>query len=230
MNQELESFANEKIVRSFGRIKSRKLSDNKKRLISELLPKYSIEQNFNLHSKNTLEIGFGFGDFIFNQAKKNPQNSFYGCEPHINGVANLLNNLEKDALANIKISREDVRCLIKLFPDNFFDEIYILFPDPWPKLKHFKRRLINVNFLDSILFKKIKSNAKIIIATDHDSYKTWILNIILNCKNFKWLATSKYDWKTFPNDWQETKYQKKAVEEGREPSIYILQTKNKNDK
>jgi tRNA (guanine-N7-)-methyltransferase len=225
MNQELKSSANEKLVRSFGRIKSRKLSSNKKRLINELLPKYLINQNFNLHGKNILEIGFGFGDFIFYRAKKYPQISFYGCEPHINGVANLLNNLEKDELLNIKISREDIRHLIKLFPDNFFDEIYILFPDPWPKIKHFKRRLISVDFLDSVLFKKIKDNSKIMIATDHNSYKTWILNVVLNCKHFKWLADSKYDWKTFPNDWLETKYQKKAIEEGREPSIYILQTK-----
>lgn len=226
MNQELKSSANEKVVRSFGRIKSRKLSSNKKRLINELLPKYLINQNFNLCGKNILEIGFGFGDFIFYQAKKYPQNFFYGCEPHINGVANLLNNLEKDELLNIKISREDIRHLIKLFPDNFFDEIYILFPDPWPKIKHFKRRLISVDFLDSTLFAKTKSNSKIIIATDHNSYKTWILNVVLNCKNFKWLATSKHDWKTFPSDWLQTKYHKKAIEEGREPSIYTLQTKN----
>ena len=127
--------------------------------------------------------------------------------------------LEKQPLPNLKITNQDIRIFINNFPDNFFEKIYILFPDPWPKFKHFKRRLIDKKFLDQILFPKLKNNGKIIIATDHDSYKTWILSHILQSVKFKWLATSKASWKIFPDDWIITKYQKKAIAEGREPIL-----------
>lgn len=213
----------EKLIRSFGRIKSRKLSDHKKDLLENLFPSYKIE-NFsqNNSSKNILEIGFGFGDFLFANAKNNPQINFFGAEPHLNGVVNLLAKLENEPLENIKISTTDIRILLENFPPNFFDKIYILFPDPWPKVKHFKRRLLNIDFFDNVLSPKLKSDGTITIATDHDSYKTWILAEILRCKKFSWDAKSKKDWQIFPDDWIMTKYQKKALDEGRVPVIFSL--------
>jgi len=210
---------NQKIIRSFGRIKSRKLSPHKNFLLENLLDIYQISNIDKNFSKNILEIGFGFGDFIFNNAKINPNVNFYGCEPHINGIVNLLGMLENEPLSNLKITTQDIRIFIDNFPDNFFEKIYILFPDPWPKHKHFKRRLINKNFLEQILFSKLKNTGKIIIATDHDSYKTWILSHILKSLKYKWLATSKKSWQNFPDDWTITKYQKKAINEGREPIL-----------
>ncbi len=253
MEEELKNYPNkkpeERLIRSFGRIKSRRLSDNKNYLLENLLPKYEIlfekrkalfEKEggsiasaietgdfFKIHSdlktynKTSLEIGFGFGDFLFEKAKNNPDTLFVGSEPHLNGVINLLSKLQKEPLDNVKISKQDIRILLENFPESFFDEIYILFPDPWPKLKHFKRRLINTNFLD-FLSKKIKPTGKLIIATDHDSYKTWILSAISENKNFKWLAESKKDWQIFPDWWIETKYQKKAAREGRISVIFNL--------
>jgi tRNA (guanine-N7-)-methyltransferase len=249
MKEELQNYQNnEGVIRSFGRIKSRKLSDHKKYLLENLLPQYSIENNKmdpvmrrgdkgdnqgntlqfvipshdGVHKKNILEIGFGFGDWSFEKAKNNPDINFFGSEPHINGAVNLLAKLEKEPLSNIKISRQDIRFLLQSFEDNFFDEVYILFPDPWPKAKHFKRRLINAEFLDKILAPKLKTAAKITIATDHDLYKTWILAEVLRSKKFSWNANSKKDWQIFPDDWTITKYQKKALIEGRTPVIFIL--------
>lgn len=233
-------FADSRTLRSFGRIKSRKLSDHKNNLLTDFLPRYQQEDfsakdkkksaDFNslasshpalvAGSTNILEIGFGFGDFLFEKAKNNPQINFFGFEPHLNGVVNLLAKLEKEELQNIKISTQDVRTALANFSDNFFDEIYILFPDPWPKVKHFKRRLINQYFLDEILAPKIKNNAKLTIATDHDSYKIWILDSLLNSKKFSWEARSKKDWQVFPADWTITKYQKKAALEGRVSVIF----------
>jgi tRNA (guanine-N7-)-methyltransferase len=132
-------------------------------------------------------------------------------------VVNLLAKLEQEPLTNIKISLEDSRLLLANFPEKFFDEIYILFPDPWPKAKHFKRRLLTTEFFDKTLSPKIKTGGKLIIATDHDSYKTWILS-----EEFSWDAKSKKDWQTFPDDWVKTKYQKKAEIEGRTPVIFNL--------
>ena len=173
-------------------------------------------------SKICLEIGFGFGDFVFEKAKKNSDTLFFGCEPHLNGIVNLLAKLEKEPLQNLKISSQDVRILLANFPSNFFDQIFILFPDPWPKSKHFKRRLIDAEFLDRVLSPKTKIHGKLTIATDHDSYKTWILTEILNSKNFLWEANSKKDWQIFPCDWVKTKYQKKAENEGRVSVIFNL--------
>jgi tRNA (guanine-N7-)-methyltransferase len=228
MKEELINYQNnseDRLIRSFGRIKSRKLSDNKNFLLEDILPQYEALDHNVIAKKNynkiCLEIGFGFGDFLFEKAKNNPDTFFLGSEPHLNGVVNLLSKLQKEPLQNIKISKEDIRILLTDFPSEFFDEIYILFPDPWPKLKHFKRRLINTNFLD-FLSQKIKSQGKLIIATDHDSYKTWILSAISENKNFKWLAQSKKDWQKFPDWWIETKYQKKAALEGRASVIFNL--------
>ncbi|NBV06311.1 MAG: tRNA (guanosine(46)-N7)-methyltransferase TrmB [Proteobacteria bacterium] len=222
MQQELRNFQNNRLIRSFGRIKSRKLSDHKNHLLENLFPLYEIKNFESAAQKNCLEIGFGFGDFIFEKAKKNPDTFFFGSEPHLNGVVNLLAKLEVEPLKNLKISTSDVRLLLNKFPDKFFDQIFILFPDPWPKSKHFKRRLISQEFLDEILSPKIKARSNLTIATDHDSYKTWILCEIDRSQKFFWNANSKKDWQVFPNDWVVTKYQKKAAREGRSSVIFNL--------
>ncbi len=216
------------LIRSFGRIKSRKFSDHKKSLFAELLPKYELavpkyledENAAQFNSQNCLEIGFGFGDFLFGQAKTRPNENFFGCEPHLNGVVNLLAKLEQEPLSNLKLSKIDIRLLLPGFPPEFFSEIFILFPDPWPKSKHQKRRLINTEFLDDFIAPRLESKGKLVIATDHDSYKTWILSQILASKKFYWTAQEPKDWQNFPPFWIKTKYQRKAEEEGR-ISIFI---------
>ncbi len=210
------------LIRSFGRIKSRKLSSYKQDLFDNLLPKYKFDEkdnNFIKQKELFLEIGFGFGDFTFQLAKNNPDINIIAGETHINGVVNLLSKLEEEPLNNIKIFKCDIRILLEELEDNIFDKIYILFPDPWPKSKHFKRRLINDSFLD-ILNKKIKNSGKLIIATDHDSYKEWIMSAIIKREDFIWSANSKDDWQNFPLDWTYTKYQNKAQKEGR-TSVYL---------
>ena len=220
---ESKNSAKDRLIRSYGRIKSRKLSSHKNFLINDFFNNYKISLINDKHSPNHLEIGFGFGDFLFDHSKKNPHINFYGFEPHLNGIANLLSFLQNEPLKNLKISNHDIRQEIFNFPDNFFEKIYLLFPDPWPKLKHYKRRLINTEFLDNILAPKLIKNGKIIIATDHDSYKTWIFNQILQSQHFKWHAKDKESWQKFPDDWTLTKYQKKAIAEGRVPILIEIQ-------
>ncbi len=208
-----------KLIRSFGRIKSRKLSSQKELLLQNLLPNYFLEKyQPNDFSQNVLEIGYGFGDFLFQQASNNQNTMFYGCEPHLNGIVNLLGKLQKQKLDNLKINNFDVRLFLESFPDGFFQQIFILFPDPWPKVKHYKRRLINSHFLDQILAKKMAKSGKIIIATDHPDYATWILS--QPTKHFIWQANNSSSWLKFPPYWYPTKYQLKAQSEGRE-SIYL---------
>lgn len=221
MKDESQNYQNNRLIRSFGRIKSRKLSDHKNSLLADFLPQFFVK-NFDQNKKNILEIGFGFGDFLFEKATKNPDINFFGFEPHLNGVVNLLAKMEEAPLKNLQISTEDIRPSLEKFPQKFFDKIYILFPDPWPKAKHFKRRLLTKEFFDKIISPKIKDGGELIIATDHDSYKTWILTEILRSEKFIWDAKSKADWKIFPEDWTETKYQKKAAREGRVSVIFNL--------
>ncbi len=211
-----------RLIRSFGRIKSRSLSQNKQDLFDNLLPKYAFDvsdKNFLNQDNLCLEIGFGFGDFTFEFAKKNPHINLIACETHINGIVNLLAKLNQESIANIRIFKSDVRILLKDLEDKIFDQINILFPDPWPKSKHYKRRLINADFLN-ILSKKIKKTGKLIIATDHESYKEWIMNLMISHDNFIWSANTPKDWEEFPDDWTYTKYQKKAQKAGRQ-SAYL---------
>ena len=147
----IEEIKQQKFVRSFGRVRTRKLSIHKKDLFLNLLPQYQIENLTILDLKNNpqqiyLEIGFGFGDFLFENAKNNPNILFIGCEPHINGVVNLLSRLEEYPLSNIKIYVGDSRFFLEKSLSQIFDKIYILNPDPWPKARHYKRRLINSEF------------------------------------------------------------------------------------
>ena len=211
-----------RLIRSFGRIKTRKLSANKEALLSNLLPKYEIKQldnDFvNKFSNIHLEIGFGFGDFLFEMARRNPDIGFIGSETHINGIVNLLTKLEKEPLDNIRIFKSDVRLFLEEIKERVFNKIYILFPDPWPKVKHHKRRLIDESFIQ-ILSEKMTSNSELVIATDHDSYKRWILFKTFKTGLFKWHVKSKSDWQNFPDDWIYTKYQKKAEKEGRKSML-----------
>jgi tRNA (guanine-N7-)-methyltransferase len=206
-------------VRSFGRVRARKLSIHKKDLFSNLLLKYKIDESEIADLKSNeqqtyLEIGFGFGDFLFENAKNNPNILFIGCEPHVNGVVNLLSKLEDCPLDNVRLFVGDSRILLEK-SEQIFDKVYILNPDPWPKAKHYKRRLINVEFLE-LLHSKIKADSPLIIATDDNSYKKWIMAEYFRSGLWKWLAKSKSDWQNFPDNWVQTKYQKKAVIAGRE--------------
>jgi tRNA (guanine-N7-)-methyltransferase len=212
----------DRLIRSYGRIKSRRLSEHKQFLYDNLLPEYEIktpEANLNLeHQETYLEIGFGFGDFAYQMAKANPQINYLACETHINGIINLLAKLETAPAKNIKIFQSDIRLLLDKISPDFLSRIYILFPDPWPKNKHHKRRLINRQFLQ-LLASKMPQDGELIIATDHLLYRAWIIQELLACTEFEWQAKSKSDWQNFPADWTITKYQKKALADGRQSVI-----------
>jgi tRNA (guanine-N(7)-)-methyltransferase len=218
----MENYGN---IRTFGRVKSRKLSTKKQYLLQNLLPKYQIK---NLQSQNfqifNLEIGSGEGDFVFSKASNNPNQCFIACETHINSVANILSKLEKSPLDNLFIVNGDARDFL-IENKLKFSNIFILNPDPWPKTKQQKRRLINDQFLQ-LIHKNMKKNSELIIVTDDNSYKSWIMEIFLrNYKLFYWHAEQKSDWLDFPQDWVWTKYQKKAISENR-INVFLLFSNN----
>ena len=222
----------------FGRRKGRVIRKTKTTLLESFLPTLKIGEDTNFKSPDLfgvpvkqicLEIGFGNGEHLAGQAKNNPTVGYIGAEVFQNGVANLLSlitgikvtadlpetiSLEKGRVDNIRIWDNDIRLLFKSMPDNFLDKVYLLFPDPWPKKRHASRRFVNPENLKE-LARILKKGGILRIATDHKVYKSWTLHQMHDCPLFRWTATCGNDWKHEPKDWVQTKYQRKAIKEGR---------------
>lgn len=179
--QELKHL-NQNELRTFGRRHGKKLSMRKSWLMENLLPEIAPDVNLLREKSVILEIGFGNGEHLRELALQKPESIIIGAEPFANGVAALLSaitnesdNTLKKEYKNIRVFPDDVRLMLKNFENLMFDEIWILHPDPWPKARHEKRRLLNHEFLN-ILSKHLKKNGEIIIGTDHWEYFDWIKN------------------------------------------------------
>ena len=204
---------NQEYLNSFARRVGKTLSKTPQSLLEEKLADYTISNHqFNLHRKYILEIGSGHGDFIVSQAKKNPDITYVACEPYINGVAKLLEKLELEKITNILIWTDDVRLLLADLPDDLFEAVFILFPDPWPKKKHKKRRIIN-NYLLDKLQNKIRKNGKICTATDDQDYAESILSVFAGDQSYR-KNKERDNSKSFDED-VITHYQSKAQHEKR---------------
>ena len=164
-------------IRTFGRRHGKKLSARQQTLIDGLLPTLCPENG------DILEIGFGAGEHVRDLARENPDKIIIGAEPFMNGVASLLSaitdknsNRVLDEYKNIRIWADDVRDFLRT-TDSKFEQIWILHPDPWPKARHEKRRLLNAEFLNT-LSQYLSPDGEIIIGTDHWEYFDWILEQI----------------------------------------------------
>ena len=213
--------------RFFGRRKGRKLSKSDELAIvygnKYILKESKISNYFrNHHKKIILEIGYGDGENLVNSAMKNPRFSFIGADPFINGTAKCLKKLLKYKIKNVTIWSDDVRKIIKLFPNESISEIKVLFPDPWPKEKHKNRRLIQNEFIESI-HPIINKKGTITIATDHAVLKGWILETFQRNTKFRWIAQCARDWQSRPKDCFQTKYEIKSLKKNKKPSWFIFQ-------
>ncbi|MGD9980537.1 MAG: tRNA (guanosine(46)-N7)-methyltransferase TrmB [Hyphomonadaceae bacterium] len=141
-----------------------------------------------------LEIGFGGGEHLAAQAMAHPEKRFIGVEPFLNGVASCLRHIEEANAQNIRLHQGDARDVITRLPDASLDLVYILFPDPWPKTRHHKRRLIQPEFLDE-LARVLKLGAELRFATDWANYAVWTLEHIARDRRFTWLAACADDWR-----------------------------------
>lgn len=157
-----------------------------------------------------LEIGFGGGEHLAGQAKKNPDVRFIGCEPFENGVASLLGHVAREGLENVRIYKGDARRLLKEIHRPLFSRAFILFPDPWPKQRQHRRRLINGEML-ALLSRVMKPGGKLLIATDELSYRDWIDRTASKAEGFEYQPFGTVS----PPDWIPTRYQEKAREQGR---------------
>jgi len=157
-----------------------------------------------------LEIGFGGGEHLAHQAALNPGVGIIGCEPYINGIGDLLKAIEAQKLSNIRIHGDDARPLIERLPDASIERVFILYPDPWPKARHHKRRLVSTELLNQ-LARVMKPGAILRLATDHSDYCTWMLERLLPHPSFTWTAKDCDDWLKPWSDWIPTRYEQKAL-------------------
>ncbi|MBK9080544.1 MAG: tRNA (guanosine(46)-N7)-methyltransferase TrmB [Hyphomicrobium sp.] len=161
-----------------------------------------------------LEIGFGGGEHLLWQAEHNPQVTIIGCEPFEDGVVKVLTVLDQTKLSNIRLHMGDARDVLRWLPPASIDRAFILFPDPWPKRKHQKRRLVNRATLD-LLARVMKSGAELRFGTDIGDYARSALLAFKAEPRFEWTAQAAADWRVRPDDWPQTRYEAKADREGR---------------
>lgn len=214
-------------LRSFGRKRGRRPSPRQRRLMAEVLPGVRIDlaalpaaglrSLFPVPVGDVwLEVGFGGGEHLIHQARRNPDVGLIGCEPFEDGVIKALAALEDGSLANVRIHPDDVRPLLRALPDGSISRVFVLFPDPWPKARHAKRRLVSKPFLDMVA-RVLISGGELRIATDIEAYARTVLEAAIPHPAFRWTATSEEDWRSPWSDWPGTRYEAKAIREGRRP-------------
>lgn len=162
-----------------------------------------------------LEIGFGGGEHLVHQAAQNPDVGIIGCEPYINGVAMLLGKIRRAGVRNLAIHPGDVRDMFDVLEEASIDRAFLLYPDPWPKSRHHRRRFVTPEHLEP-LARVLKPGAMFRVATDIEDYVRQTLEQVPQF-GFEWLAEGPEDWRQPWNDWLSTRYEQKALREGRTP-------------
>jgi tRNA (guanine-N7-)-methyltransferase len=206
-------------LRTFGRIRGRTLRPGRAQLMEELLPQLSLDLEHGRldpkalapRAKQTwVELGFGAGEHLARQAETHPQTLILGAEPFINGAASALRHIRDLRLSNVRIHAGDGRELLAAMPDGTADRVYILFPDPWPKARHHKRRLINPDVVAE-LARVLKPGGLVRFATDWADYVGWTLERFAASPAFEWTAERAADWTSPPPDHVQTRYQMKRL-------------------
>jgi len=212
-------------LRSFGRRRGRKLSVRQERLLAELAPRVRPDLArpppadatalFDVPVRQVwLEIGFGGAEHLAWQARHHPEVGVIGCEPFEEGVVKALTLIEDEHLPNIRVHPDDARPLLRWLPAASLDRVFILFPDPWPKARHRKRRLVGTALLDQ-LARVMKPGAELRLGTDIGDYARTMLVALMRHPHFRWTAKQPADWRERPEDWPGTRYEAKALREGR---------------
>ena len=166
-----------------------------------------------------LEIGSGNGEHAVWQAEHHQNVGLVAVEPFINGVANLLALADRKDVNNIRVLADDARLLLARVKPGSIARAFILFPDPWPKRRHWRRRIVSAAVLDQLAI-AMPVGAELRVGTDHADYLVWMLRILREHPDFKWQPATADDWRCRPDDWPETRFEAKGWEAGR-PSTYL---------
>lgn len=209
----------------YGRRKSHRLRPGQRRLLAERLPllQLSLPEVGELdpgdlfpdrRTRLWLEIGFGGGEHLAALARAHPEVGLLGCEPYVSGVARLLALAEAGGLANLRLLVDDARLLLPALPAGCLERIFVLFPDPWPKTRHHKRRIVNPATAQEFA-RLLAAGGELRLATDDGGYARAMLRTLLGRRELVWQAERPADWRTRPADWPPTRYEAKALAAGR---------------
>lgn len=212
----------------FGRRKGKGLKPNQQRLLAEALPAFSVPADPDAPIADPaalfdapvdqvwLEIGFGAGEHLLAQARLHERIGLIGAEPFVNGVAKVLQAMaaEPDLKPRIRLFADDVRLLLQALPDASIDRLFVLFPDPWPKRRHWERRIVGPSTLPEFA-RVLKPGGLLRLATDHPGYCAWILFYLTRTEAgraaFDWLDEGPGDWTVREADWPQTRYEQKRL-------------------
>lgn len=217
----------------FGRRSGKRLHKGQDRLFKELLPQLTITLGddvvdpatlFPESTSRVIEIGYGGGEHLARQARQNPETGFIGCEVFSGGIAKLIEKIDEDGLGNVRLFTDDALKLLQKLPDVSLDGAYLLYPDPWPKTRHHKRRFISPMTL-SELARVLKPGALFRFATDIEDYANWTLAHILRAPEFRFMPASAGEWHVPYPGWEPTRYEEKARLAGRMLSFYLTFTR-----
>ena len=207
-------------LRSFGRIKSRTLKPRQASLFDTLLPKIALPdpkagpldpKALKADAASVwLEIGFGGGEHMAGQAARHSETLIIGCEPFLNGVGSALRHVDEQGLENVRIHAGDARDVVDALPEASLDRIFIMFPDPWPKARHNKRRLIQTELIEAFA-RVLKPGGHLRFATDWKDYADWTLERFEASAHFGWPAERSKDWNERPADHLTTRYEEKKL-------------------
>ena len=211
------------IRRLYGRRQGHKLRAGQAELVEATLPGMSVPETGTLDAQTLfggdmplqLEIGFGAGEHLAKQAEAHPGTGFIGCEPFLNGVVGALGHIRDRGLLNIRLHMGDALDVVERLPDASLERVYLLHPDPWPKARHAKRRMVNHGPLDA-LAAKLKLGAEFRLGTDDPTYCRWSMMVMNARSDFAWTAGGSQDFLQRPGDWPETRYERKARLQGHE--------------
>ena len=211
--------------RLYGRSSGHKLRPGQQELVDTLLPQIAVPSDGEITSRTLfgderplhLEVGFGSGEHLADRADMLPDHGFVGAEPFLNGVAGALAHVRDKQLANVRLWRGDALEVLQRLPDRGLSFLYLLHPDPWPKARHAKRRMVNDGPI-GLFAEKLKPGGEFRLATDDPTYLTWALMVMQrHTDRFEWLAEGPADFLDPPGGWIETRYGAKSRREGRRP-------------
>jgi tRNA (guanine-N7-)-methyltransferase len=222
----------------YGRRHGRRLRTGQRTLLAELLPKLRIHlpergNDFDplaLFRPGTrevwLEIGFGSGEHLAWQAAHHADVGLIGAEFFVNGIAGLLAQVTQQQLENVRIHEGDGRMLLEALPERSIARAFVLFPDPWPKGRHAKRRFISAQSVRD-LARIVLDGGELRLASDDPSYISWMLEHLTGCPDFEWQARRPQDWRERPPDWPPTRYEEKALKAGRRPAYLSFRRRSR---
>ena len=212
-------------IQFYGRRKGKPLKAGRLGLLDSLLPRLQLSTEQPIDTGQLfpgkgvrLEIGFGSGEHLAHMAQANTDVGFIGSEVFLNGVGSLLRYVAEMDLGNVRVYDNDVRYLLPMLHSNSLERVSLLFPDPWPKTRHAKRRFVGPKMLDEMA-RLLKDSGEFRVVSDHPVYVEWTLLHAPVHPDFAWSAKSPEDWRIRPADSTPTRYEEKAIAAGRKPAF-----------